>query len=355
MNATNIQIDFKKVEAFAGQVIGDLSATMGSAMTQLGHKLGLFKAMHGAGPLTAKDVADRTKTHARYVQEWLNCQAAGGYVIYDPQSRTYELPFEHGLVLVEEDSPAFLAAGLDVPSTIWSEEEKLLAEFRNGQGLAWHMHTHKLFYGIESFYRTGYQAHLTQSWIPALDGIADLLHEGGKVADIGCGHGASSILLAQAFPQSQVFGYDYHEDSIRVAQERARNAGLSNVTFKRATADNFPGRDYDLICFMDAFHDLGRPADAAKYALGKLSKKGSLMLVEPFAGNNVEDNLNPIGRMYYAGSTALCVPHSQSEGGACLGAQAGEKTLHDILSNAGFSKVRTATATPVNLIIEASR
>ncbi|MGC3943879.1 MAG: class I SAM-dependent methyltransferase [Chryseolinea sp.] len=355
MNATNIQIDFKKVEAFAGQVIGDLSATMGSAMTQIGHKLGLFKAMHGAGPITAHELSSKTNTHARYVQEWLNCQAAGGYVVYHVPTRTYELPFEHGLVLVDEDSPAFLASGLDVPGTIWAEEDKLLAEFRNGHGLAWHMHTHKLFFGVESFYRTGYKAYLTQSWIPALDGIKDILKAGGKVADIGCGHGASSILLAQTFSQSQIIGFDYHDESIRVAQERAKSAGLKNATFQLAKADSFPGHDYDLICFMDAFHDLGRPEDAAKYSLSRLSAKGSVMLVEPFAGNNVEDNLNPIGRMFYAGSTALCVPHSQSEGGACLGAQAGEQQLHAILAGAGFSRVRTATTTPVNLIIEAKR
>lgn len=355
MNATNIQIDFKKVEAFAGQVIGDLSATMGSAMTQIGHKLGLFKAMHGTGPITANELAARTKTHARYIQEWLNCQAAGGYVKYDPASRTYELPFEHGLVLVDEDSPAFLAAGLDVPATIWSEEDKLIAEFKDGRGLGWHMHTHKLFFGVESFYRTGYKAYLTQSWVPALENVVDLLQAGGRVADIGCGHGASSILLAQAYPESHIYGYDYHEDSIRVARDRAKNAGLNNVSFHVATADSFPGRDYDLVCYMDAFHDLGRPKDAAEYAFNKLSNKGSLMLVEPFAGDKVEDNLNPIGRMFYAGSTALCVPHSQSEGGACLGAQAGEKQLHGILKAAGFSKVRTATTTPVNMIVEAKR
>lgn len=355
MNATNIQIDLKKVEAFAGQVIGDLSATMGSAMTQIGYKLGLFKAMHGAGRITPQELAMKTGTHARYVQEWLNCQAAGGYVAYDPLTRTYELPYEHGLVLVDEDSPAFLAAGLDVPGTIWSEEERLVDEFREGKGLAWHMHTHKLFFGVESFYRTGYKAYLTQSWVPALDGVTELLDQGGKVADIGCGHGASSILLAQAFPKTHVYGFDYHEDSIRVARDRAKRAGLRNVTFYLATADNYPGSNYDLVCFMDAFHDLGRPADAAKFALNTLSPNGSLMLVEPFAGDRVEDNLNPIGRMYYAGSTALCVPHSQSEGGACLGAQAGEKQLHDILKDAGFSRVRTATTTHVNLIIEAKR
>jgi 2-polyprenyl-3-methyl-5-hydroxy-6-metoxy-1,4-benzoquinol methylase len=355
MNTTNTQIDFKKVEAFAGQVIGDVSATMASAMTQIGYKLGLFRAMHGAGRLSSNDLATRTNTHARYVQEWLNCQAAGGYVTYDPATRTYELPYEHGLVLVDEDSPAFLAAGLDIPSTIWSEEEKLVEEFRNGHGLGWHMRTHKLFFGVESFYRTGYKAYLTQSWIPALNGIADKLQAGGTVADIGCGHGASSILIAQAFPESHVYGFDYHKDSINVARERARAAGIENISFHQAKADDYPGYGYDLICFMDAFHDLGRPKEAAAYALPKLSENGSVMLVEPFAGDKVEDNLNPIGRMFYAGSTALCVPHSQSEGGACLGAQAGEKQLHDVLKSAGYNRVRTATSTYVNLIVEAKR
>lgn len=355
MNATRTQIDFKRVEAFAGQVIGDVSATMGSAMTQIGYKLGLFKAMHGAGPITAEELAARTKTHTRYIQEWLNCQAAGGYVIYDAKSKTYELPLEHGMVLVDEDSPAFLAAGLDIPGTIWSEEDKLVEEFRSGQGLGWHMRTHKLFFGVESFYRTGYKAHLTQSWIPALESVGTKLGVGGKIADIGCGHGASSILMAQAFPNSQVCGFDYHRESIEVAQARALAAGLTNVSFQVAKADDFPGFDYDLICFMDAFHDLGKPAEAARYAAQKLSRQGSLMLVEPFANDKLEDNLNPIGRMFYAGSTALCVPHSQSEGGACLGAQAGEEKLHQILKDAGFKRVRTATTTPVNLIIEGKR
>ena len=348
-------IDLSKVEAFAGQVILDMSATMGSAMTQLGHKLGLFTAMHGAGWITPRQLANKTGTHERYVHEWLNCMAAGKYIYYNPETKTYQLPFEHGLVLAEPDSPAYLTAGLDIPATVWAEEEKLVAEFRSGKGLGWHQHAHKLFFGTEAFFRTGYKAHLVDAWIPALDGIKETLTAGGNIADVGCGHGASSLLLAKALPNSHVFGFDYHKESILVARERALEQGISNITFEICTAENYPAIGYDLICFMDAFHDLGHPSRAAIYALQALSKHGSVMLVEPLAGDRVEDNLNPIGRMYYAGSTALCVPHSQHDGGECLGAQAGGAKLFDILHKAGFKHVRTATKSQVNMVIEAKR
>lgn len=347
------QIDQQKLEDFAGQVISDMSATMASAMTYIGHRLGLYKAMNGAGPITAKELAGKAGAFERYVREWLNCQAAGGYVTYLPETQTYELPPEHAMVLAIEDSPVFLAPGFALSATVWSEEELLVEEFKNGKGLNWNNHSHKLFYGVEAFYRPGYKTNLVESWIASLNGMTEKLRRGGKVADVGCGHGASTVIMAKAFPNSQFYGFDNHKESIEIARERAREAGVKNVTFLTASADDFPGEDYDMICFMDAFHDLGSPTRAAIHSKKALSKDGSLMLVEPFAGDKPEDNLNPIGRMYYAGSTAFCVPHSQSEGGECLGAQAGKAKLGEILRKAGFSSFDVAASTPVNLILEA--
>jgi SAM-dependent methyltransferase len=350
---TTVEISHLKLESFVGQVIGDLSATMGSVMTQIGHKLGFFVAMHGAGPMSPRTLAAKTGTHERYVQEWLNCQTAGGYITYDPKTKTYTLPIEHGMVLADPDSPAYLAAGLDIPATIWSEEERLVSEFRSGKGFAWHEHAHKLFFGVEAFYRNGYKNFLTTNWIPALEGVKEKLELGGLVADVGCGHGASTLVMAKAFPKSRFCGFDYHEDSIVVARQRAKEQGITNAFFEVASAESYPASGYDLICFMDAFHDLGKPGKAAAYAKKCLAPTGSLMLVEPLAGDNVEDNINPIGRMYYAGSTALCVPHSQADGGDCFGAQAGGAKLHKTLLDAGFSIARTATTSAVNMIVEA--
>ena len=348
-------MDQAKVEAFVGQVITDIAASMSGVMTNLGHKLGLYQAMAGAGPMSPSQLAQKTNTHERYVLEWLNNQAASGYVTYNPTERTYTLPDEHALVLANSDSPVFLAPGFDSISSMWLDEDKVADAFRTGRGIGWHEHHHRLFCGCEAFYKTGYQAHLTTHWLPALDGVDEKLKMGAKVADVGCGHGASTILMAKAYPNSTFFGFDYHNQSIETARQRAEEAGVAErVKFEVATAKDFPGFDYDLICYMDCLHDLGDPVGAAKRAKEVLAKDGAVLLVEPFAGDHVEENLNPVGRMFYAASTAICTPNSLSqEVGLGLGAQAGEKRLAKIMSEAGFTRFRRATQTPFNLILEA--
>jgi SAM-dependent methyltransferase len=332
-----------------------MAASMSGVMTNIGHKLGLYKAMAGAGAITASQLAQKTNTHERYVLEWLNNQAAGGYVIYNPSDRTYELPEEHAMVLANEASPVFMASGFDTISSIWLDEDKVVDAFRTKKGIGWHEHHHRLFCGCEAFFRTGYKTHLTAEWIPALEGVEAKLKAGARVADVGCGHGASTIIMAQAYPKSTFFGFDYHEQSIATARQRAEEAGVADrVKFEVATAKNFPGTDYDLICYMDCLHDMGDPVGAAKHTREVLAQDGTVLLVEPFAGNCVEDNLNLVGRMYYAASTAICTPNSLSqEVGLGLGAQAGEKKLAEIMFEAGFSKFHRATQTPFNLVLQA--
>lgn len=347
-------MDQAKLEAFVGQVVTDMAASMSGVMTNIGHKLGLYKAMAGAGPLTPAQLAQNTNTHERYVLEWLNNQAASGYVIYDPSNRTYELPDEHAMVLANSDSPVFLAPGFDTISSMWLDEDKVINAFQTGKGIGWHEHHHRLFCGTEAFFRTGYRFHLTTEWIPALEAVDAKLKAGAKVADVGCGHGASTIIMAQAYPNSVFFGFDYHNQSIETARQRAEEAGVAQrVQFEVASAKNFPGSDYDLICFMDCLHDMGDPVGAAKHTRQVLAEDGTVLLVEPFAGINIEDNLNPVGRLFYAASTAICTPCSLSqEVGLGLGAQAGEARLAQVMSEAGFSRFRCATQTPFNLILE---
>lgn len=347
-------LDEQKVQQFAGQVVTDLAANLSGAMIIIGHELGLYKAMAGAGPLTADELSEKTNTFKRYVQEWLNNQAAGGYIIYHPESKTYELPTEHAMILAMEEGPAFMTPGFYIVSSLWHDKDLVVEAFKTGKGLGWHQHNHDLFFGTEAFFRSGYKANLAHSWIPALTGIDDKLQQGGRAADIGCGHGASTLIMADKYPNSEFYGFDYHEDSINIAKQRAREAGLSNVVFEVAAADNFARGDFDLICFMDAFHDMGNPLKAISHARTQLAPGGSLMLVEPAAGDTVEENLNVIGRMFYAASTAFCVPHSHSqEGDYCLGAQAGPRVTADIVKKAGYSQFRIAQRTPVNLIYEA--
>ncbi len=344
-----------KLEAFVGQIVSDIAASMSGVMTNIGHKLGLYKAMTGAGPMTPVQLAEKTNTHQRYVLEWLNNQAASGYITYDPQQRTYQLPDEHAMVLANEASPVFMAPGFDTISSMWLDEDKVVNAFRTGKGIGWHEHHHRLFCGTEAFFKTGYRTHLTTEWIPALAGVEEKLKAGAKVADVGCGHGASTIIMAQAYPNSTFFGFDYHDKSVEIARQRAEEAGVSDrVRFEVASAKNFPGSGYDLVCFMDCLHDMGDPVGAAKHTRKALTEEGTVLLVEPFAGDNVEDNLNPVGRLFYAASTAVCTPNSLSqEVGLGLGAQAGEKRLAEIMTEAGFSRIRRAMQTPFNLILEA--
>jgi len=344
-----------KLKTFVEQMVTDMAAAMSGVMTNIGHKLGFYKAMAGAGPLTPAQLAQKTNTHERYVLEWLNNQAAGGYVTYDPSSGTYELPDEQAMVLANPDSPVFMAPGVDTISSVWLDEDKVINAFRTGKGIGWHEHHHRLFCGTEAFFRTGYRFHLTTEWIPALEGVEAKLKAGAKVADVGCGHGASTIVMAKAYPNSTFFGFDYHDESIETARQRAKEAGVADrVKFEVAAAKNFPGSDYDLVCFMDCLHDMGDPVGAAKHTRQVLAQDGTVLLVEPFAGRNIEDNINPVGRLFYAASTAVCTPCSLSqEVGLGLGAQAGERRLSEVMAEAGFTRFRRATQNPFNLILEA--
>lgn len=348
-------IDEARLETFLHRAVGDMSAIAAGALTLTGHRLGLFRAMAGAGPLTSAALAQRTDTHERYVREWLNAQAAGGYVVYDPGKDTYELPPEQAYALADPDSPVFLPGGFDVMAAMWAATERMVDAFRTGAGVGWHEHDHRLFSGTEQFFRPGYRAHLTTEWIPALEGVERKLNAGARVADVGCGLGASTIIMAEAYPVSRFRGFDYHKESVAAARGRAKQANADDrVQFDVASATEFDGHDYDLICFFDCFHDLGDPLGAARHTREALAADGTLMLVEPRAGDGVEDNLNPLGRLFYAASTFLCTPNSLSQDvGLALGAQAGEARLTEVLREAGFRRVRRAAETPFNIILEA--
>lgn len=349
--------DMSKVEAFAGQVVTDIAAAFSGVMTNIGHKLGLYKAMAGAGWVSSDQLAEKTGTDERYVREWLNNQTAGGYVHYDVQTKTYRLPDEHIPVLADDDSPMFLVPALEVASSLWMDEGQVTDVFRTGEGIAWSDHHHRLFCGSESLFRPGYKAHLATGWIAALEGVSEKLSVGGKVADVGCGHGASTIVMAQAFPNSTFIGFDYHEESFTTARQRAMEAGMNGRTrFELASAKGYREKGFDLICFMDCLHDMGDPVGAARHARHALKDDGTLLLVEPAAGDGVQQNVNPVSRLYYAASTAVCTPCSKSqEVGLALGAQAGEARLSEVLREAGFNNIRCAAETPFNLIIEARR
>lgn len=351
-----MEFDQVKADEFVGKVVGDLAAAVSGVMVNLGHKLGLYEALADGEALSVTQLARRTGTHERYVREWLHNQVAGGYVEFDRRTKLYRLPPEHAATLAHADSATFLVPGFDVASSIWLDEEKIANAFRTGHGIGWHEHHPRLFFGTEALFRPGYRANLAEHWIPALDGIdARLRRPGGKVADVGCGHGASTIVMAQAYPESAFLGSDYHRESIDVARERAAAVGLEErVRFEVAPAKEFSGEGYDLVCFMDCFHDLGDPLGAALHARRALADDGALLLVEPVAGNDLEENVHPMGRLLYAVSTALCTPNSLSqEVGLALGAQAGEARLGSILADAGFGRVRPVVRTPFNLVIEA--
>lgn len=350
-----MSINEATVEQFIGQVITDIAAVPAAALVRIGHRLGLYRGMVGAGPVTAAQLAKRTGTHVRYVREWLNNQAAGGYVVYLPEEDAYELPDEHAMVLAEEDSPVFMAGGLDGLAALWAASDKIEEAFQTGRGVGWHEHDPLLFSGTEEFFRPAYRAHLTSEWIPALDGVEGKLRAGARVADVGCGHGASTIVMAEAFPRSRFVGFDYHEESVTIARNRASQAGVSDrVTFERASATEYPAAGYDLVCFFDCLHDMGDPIGAAAHARRALADDGTVMLIEPYAGDRVEDNLTPFGRAFYGFSTFFCTPNSLSqEVGLALGGQAGEARLREVFEEAGFRHFRRVTETPANLILEA--
>jgi SAM-dependent methyltransferase len=349
-------IDDDKLHAFMGQAVTDMAAAISIALAMIGDKLGLYKAMAGAGPLTSAQIAERTGTTERYVREWLNNQVAGGYLSYDPKKSTYTLEDEQALALADESSPVFLGGAFDVIAACWAAEEQITDAFRTGKGVGWHEQHPRLFGGTERFFRPGYRANLTSSWIPALHGVEAKLTAGAKVADVGCGHGASTIIMAQAYPKSTFRGFDYHQGSIDAANKRASDAGVSDrVEFEVADAKSFGGTGYDLVCYFDCLHDMGDPVGAARHANEVLAKDGTVLLVEPYANDDVEQNINPVGRMFYGASTFLCTPSSLAQDvGLALGAQAGEHRLKGVFTEAGFSTFRRATETPFNLVLEAT-
>jgi SAM-dependent methyltransferase len=338
-----------------GQAVGDLGAAISGLMVHLGDELGLYRAMAGAGPVTAAEVADRTGTAERYVQEWLDNQASGGYVTYDKDARRYELPPEQAAALADEDSPAFVCGGYAGIVSAYIDVDRFTQAFRTGEGVGWQDHDSRLFRGTERFFRPGYKAALVPEWLPALDGVVEKLRQGGRVADVGCGHGASTVLIAEAFPKAEVIGFDFHDASIETARKRAAEAGVSErVQFALAGAADFPGTGYDLITYFDCLHDMGDPLGAIVHARRALAEDGTVMLVEPNAGDHPEDNHHAIGRAFYGFSTVICTMASKAqEVGLALGAQAGEARLRDLFEQGGFGRFRRATETPFNIVLEA--
>ena len=348
-----MSVNAERLHAFLGKAVGDLGAAISATLILIGDELGFYKAL-AAGPLTPAELAKRTGTAERYVREWLGNQAAGGYVEYDAANDKYGLNEEQALCLADPAGPADLAGAYAIVEAVFHAKPRTLEHFRSGEGMEWGEHHPCLFRGTERFFRAGYNANLIGAWLPALDGVLDKLNKGGRGADIGCGHGASTILMAKSFPKSSFVGYDYHAPSIEIARERAKAAGVTNATFEVADATSYPGRDYDLIAFFDCLHDMGDPVGAARHARQAMKDDGNCMLVEPFAGNHVQDNLNPVGRVYYGASSQICVPVSLARHGPALGAQAGEARLREVMvDGGGFSRFRRATETPFNIVLEA--
>jgi 2-polyprenyl-3-methyl-5-hydroxy-6-metoxy-1,4-benzoquinol methylase len=348
-------IDEAKLEAFVGQAVVDLGAAISGLLLHLGDRLGLYKAMAGAGPITSATLAQRTGTAERYVREWLGNQAAGGYVVYHPAAATYELPAEQAMVVADEDSPVFLGGAFEAIASCYTDHDVFVDAFRTGAGVAWRDHDDRLFSGVVRLFRPGYAAHLVSEWLPALDGVVAKLRDGASVADVGCGLGASTVIMAQAFEHSTFVGLDTHQPSIEAARKAAAQAGVNQrARFNVAAAKDLTGHGYDLICLFDALHDMGDPVGAARHLRQALASDGTLLLVEPNAGDAVEQNLNPVGRIYYGLSTVICTPGSLAqEVGLGLGAQAGQRQLANVLHEAGFSLVRRAAETPLNIILEA--
>jgi 2-polyprenyl-3-methyl-5-hydroxy-6-metoxy-1,4-benzoquinol methylase len=356
-NTPSPVIDTAALNGLLGLSINDVGATSMATLVLIGDRLGLYRALAQGGPQSSTELARRTQTHERYVREWLNANAASGYVQYEADSGRYRLSTEQAMLFADEDSPAFVVGGYQIALAAGRAIDKLTEAFKTGAGVGWHEHDHAVFHGCARFFRSSYIGNLIQTWIPALAGVQAALERGIRVADIGCGLGASTILMAQAFPKSQFFGFDYHQESIDIARRRAKEAGVEGrCHFVIGSAQSYPGKDYDFVTIFDALHDMGDPAGAARHVLSSLAPNGTWMIVEPYAGDRVEENLNPVGRAYYAGSTLICTPCSLSqEGGMALGAQAGEARLRAVVTGAGFGKFRRAVHTPVNLVFEARR
>jgi SAM-dependent methyltransferase len=347
--------DPEKLDALMGRLVGDLGAIATGALVLLGDKLGIYKAMGDGKAVTPDELAAKTGLNERYLREWLSAQAAAGYVDYNAKSKKFKLTPEQACAFADEGGPAFFAGAFEVAQCMWLDEPKVAAAFKSGDGVGWHEHSQCLFRGTERFFRPGYNNHLVSQWIPALRGVKEKLEKGAKVADVGCGHGASTILMALAYPNSKFYAYDYHAPSIARAKHLAKEAGVDKrITFAQASAKDFPAKDYDLVAFFDCLHDMGDPIGAGKHVKETLAKDGAWMIVEPYANDDLADNLNPVGRIYYAASTFICTPASRSqEVGLGLGAQAGEARLKKVVKDAGFAKFRRATETPFNLVFEA--
>jgi SAM-dependent methyltransferase len=343
-----------KLNAFIGQFVTDLGAAVHAGMVVIGEKLGLYKAL-ASGPMTSAELAAKTKTDERYLREWLSSQAAGGYISYDDKTHKFSLSVEQAFTLANEDSPAYLPGAFELALGSLAAVPRIAESFRTGAGMGWHEHVDGVFHGCEKFFRPGYAANLVSAWIPSLHDVQKKLEAGARVADVGCGKGASTLLMAKAFPKSHFFGFDYHDKSIEAAREQAKRDGVADrVSFEVSKAKDFPGKDYDFVAVFDCLHDMGDPVGAAAHVRQSLAKDGTWMIVEPFANDQLKDNLNPVGRVYYSFSTLLCTPCSRSqEVGLCLGAQAGEARIHDVVTEAGFSRFRRATETPFNIVYEA--
>jgi len=347
-------LDMDKLNTFVGQFVGDLGASVHAGMVVIGEKLGLYKALAGQ-PMTSAELAAKTATDERYVREWLASQAAGGYVTYDEKTGQFSLSEEQAFTLADEDSPAYLPGAFQLALGALAAVPRITESFRSGAGMGWHEHDEGVFHGCEKFFRSGYAANLVGSWLPALKDVQQKLEAGARVADVGCGKGASTVLMAKAFPKSHFVGFDSHDGSIEGARESAKRQGLADtVTFEVAKAKEFPGKNYDFVAVFDSLHDMGDPVGAAKHILQSLHKDGTWMIVEPFAHDTLKDNLNPVGRLYYSFSTLLCTPCSRSqEVGLCLGAQSGEARIREVVTAAGFTRFRRAAETPFNLVYEA--
>jgi SAM-dependent methyltransferase len=350
-----LELDLEKLEQFVFRAVDEVGATLNTALVVMGDKLGLYRALAAAGPLTPVELARRSGVTERYVREWLNAQAAGGYVEYDPETGSYTLPPEQALALTDSDSPAYLPGFFQVALGSVIDSPHITDAAEKGAGVGWHEHNHDVFEGCERFFRPGYNANLMPSWLPSLDGVVEKLERGARVADVGCGHGSSTILMAKAFPNSRFFGSDYHEGSIETARQRAAEAGVDDrVNFESAPAASYAGTRYDLVTMFDCLHDMGDPVGAARHVRKTIADDGTWMIVEPKAGDRVEDNLNPVGRAYYGFSTLLCTPASLSqEVGLALGAQAGEARIRDVVTAGGFTRFRRANETPFNMVFEA--
>jgi 2-polyprenyl-3-methyl-5-hydroxy-6-metoxy-1,4-benzoquinol methylase len=348
-------VDEGKLHQFVGQMLSDLGGAASIALVRIGDSLGLYKALHAKGPMTVAELAAEAGVHQRYLREWLSHQAASNYLTYDPATQKFALPEEQAMVFAVEDSPVYMPGAFEAMAAILGNQEKVQPAFKTGAGVGWGDQSTCLFCATARFFRPGYQNNLISNWLPALDGVVAKLERGAKVADVGCGHGWSTVFMAKAFPNSQFVGYDFHPNSVEEARAHALDHGVTaNTRFEVGTAKDYPERDFDLVAFFDCLHDMGDPTGAAAHVRQSLKPDGSWMIVEPMAGDRLEDNLNPVGRLFYAASTMVCIPTSLSqEVGAALGAQAGEAKLRQVITAGGFSTVRRATETPFNMILEA--